>query len=89
MFTDRRVRLFVEVSLAGVSAVLLLMTLVSREWIELLFRVRPDEGSGSLEWTIVFLLLLATLSFSAMAGSEWRKYSGKQRASSEIKNRAN
>jgi hypothetical protein len=73
MFIDRRARLFDEISLAVVSAVLLLVTLVSPEWIEFLFHVRPDQGSGSLEWIIVLFLFLATLTFSAMAGVEWRK----------------
>lgn len=80
MFIDRRARQFNEISLAAVSAVLLLVTLVSPEWIELLFHVRPDQGSGSLEWIIVFFLFLATLTFSAMAGVEWRKQCDKKQA---------
>lgn len=52
MQTLRR-RYWLEVGLAGVAAALTVLTLVTREWIELIFGVDPDRGSGALEWGIV------------------------------------
>ena len=66
-------RFWLELGLAGFSAFLLLLTLVTREWIELLFRVDPDHGSGSLEWLVVVAALVATVTFSVLARLEWQR----------------
>jgi hypothetical protein len=63
----------VEVALASMTAALLLLTLVSREWIEVLFGVDPDGGDGSLEWALVGALLVSTVVFTALARLEWRR----------------
>jgi hypothetical protein len=68
-----RARFWVEAALGSVTAILAVLTLVSREWIELLFRVDPDGGDGSLEWAIVGALLMATLVFAWLARAEWRR----------------
>jgi len=59
--------------LAIASAALLVITLVWKDWIEIVFRVDPDVGSGAVEWAIVGLTVLLTLAFSALARSEWRR----------------
>jgi hypothetical protein len=67
------VRFWIESALALASAALLFVTLISRIWIEELFKVDPDQGSGSLEWIIVGAALLLTVTSVALASREWRR----------------
>jgi hypothetical protein len=69
----RRTRYWIEIGLGIASGALLLLTLVTREWIELLFRVDPDGGSGAIELMIAASLALVTLAFSALARRERRR----------------
>jgi hypothetical protein len=70
--TVRR-RFWLELSCGVLGAFLFLLTLITREWIELIFGVDPDQGSGALEWAIALTLLaVATLSF-ALAYREWKR----------------
>ena len=73
MLRKARVRFWIEVILAVVTAALLLLTLISREWIEEVFGVDPDAGSGALEWAIVIALVVATVAFSLLARAEWKR----------------
>jgi hypothetical protein len=68
-----RTRFWIEAGLGVASGLLLVLTLVTREWIELFFRVDPDGGSGALEWLIVAVLVLLTLVFGALARRERRR----------------
>ena len=66
--TDRaRTRYRIWAVLAIISAVLAVVTLVWKDWIEIVFRVDPDGGSGWLEWAIAAAALVATLTFGALA----------------------
>lgn len=47
------IRMIVEFILAGVFAILAIVTVVNPQWIEAVLRVDPDAGSGALEWLIV------------------------------------
>ena len=67
-----RTRLYVEVVLASSSAILLALTLVYPNWIERIFDVDPDAGSGELEWVIALGALVSTLVFGIAARREWR-----------------
>lgn len=67
-----RSRFWVELGLACFTAVLGIVTVISREWIELVFGVDPDGGSGLLEWGIVAGLAFATVVFAVSARLEWR-----------------
>jgi hypothetical protein len=62
-----------EAGLAGLSALLFLLTLAWRDWIEIVFGVDPDHGNGSLEWIIVALTAAAAVVFAALARAEWRR----------------
>lgn len=65
-----RRRFWIEAVLAVLSGFLLLLTLVTREWIEALFRVDPDGGNGSLEWLIVAGLIATTMTSGLLARAE-------------------
>ena len=66
---------WVEALLALGSAILLVMTLLWKDWIEVVFHVDPDAGSGALEWGIVGVTLLLTLVFVVLARAEWTRHS--------------
>jgi hypothetical protein len=68
-----RRRFWVELALAVASAALLVLTLVWNDWVELVFHVDPDAGSGALEWSIIIGLLCAALALAALVRVEWRR----------------
>lgn len=70
-----RRRFFLETSLAACSGVLGVVTVAWRSWIETLFGVDPDHGSGTVEWLIIFCLLAVALALSLTARAEWRRAS--------------
>jgi len=59
--------------LACLSGLLCVVTLMWRDWIEVVFRVDPDHHNGSLEWLIVLALLGASISLGGLAVKEFRK----------------
>ena len=63
MRTLRR-RYWFELGLAVLAGALAVLTLVNHEWIEVAFGVDPDQGSGALEWGIVF----ATAGIAVISG---------------------
>ncbi len=64
---------WLETGMATMTAILFVITLVWRDWIEIVFGVDPDKGNGSLEWLIVGALLVVTLVLFTLAGFEWRR----------------
>ena len=67
-----RARFWIELVCAVAGAALFVLTLISREWIEFLFGVDPDGGSGSLEFAIAFGLLFVSVLSALLARREWR-----------------
>ena len=53
MFPNPVTRFWIEAALAGVTAILSALTLISREWIEVVFKVDPDGGDGTIEWLFI------------------------------------
>ena len=68
-----RRRYWAEVAASIASALLFLLTLARPDWIEAIFGVEPDGGSGELECVLVADLLATTLAFSALARRERRR----------------
>jgi hypothetical protein len=64
---------WVESVVAAACFLLAVLTLVTREWIEVIFGVDPDRGSGALEWSVVGALLLVAAGLSWRARHEWRR----------------
>jgi hypothetical protein len=73
MMHDVRRRFWVQITLATVSALLFVVTLVWNNWIEIIFRVDPDHGSGWLEWVIVVATAMLTGALSVGARREWHR----------------
>ena len=68
-----RQRFYVEAILGAVGLVLLGLTLAWSDWIEIVFRVDPDAGNGSLEFFVCFALLAAAALNFWLATTEWRR----------------
>lgn len=66
-------RFWLEAGMAIVTTILFLITLVQRDWIEVVFGVDPDSRSGTLEWLIVGALLIVTIALVTLASYEWRR----------------
>ncbi len=62
-----------EAAGTALSAGLFIATLINREWIEAVFGIDPDAGSGALEWVIVTILAVATLGSLTLVRREWRR----------------
>lgn len=62
-----------EAILGIMTGVLFVVTLFYRDWIEALFHVDPDQGSGALELGIVVALLAVTVVMTLLARYEWRR----------------
>jgi hypothetical protein len=59
--------------LGGLSEVLAVLTLITREWIEIVFGVDPDGGNGDLEWAIVVITAVTAIVCLGYARVEWRR----------------
>jgi hypothetical protein len=68
-----RGRFWVEAALFVVSFALLIVTVVWRDWIELVFGVDPDHRDGSLEYLMVLGLLVVASTTFAIARRERRR----------------
>jgi hypothetical protein len=69
-----RFRFWIDVAVTSLTVGLFLLTLFSRNWIEVLFGIDPDHGDGSFEWIIVGGLLVASIALVALTRAEWRRF---------------
>jgi DMSO/TMAO reductase YedYZ heme-binding membrane subunit len=68
-----RIRFWLEAGLASLCGFLAVLTGFWRDWVEAITGFSPDRHSGSLEWAIVAVLLLACVLAGQAARSEWRR----------------
>ncbi len=68
-----RLWFYAEAILGIIAGVLAVVTLFNQEWIEAIFHIDPDQGSGSLEWLVVAGLLVVTIALGLAARYEWRR----------------
>ncbi|MFD3401511.1 hypothetical protein ACFWUU_12565 [Kribbella sp. NPDC058693] len=68
-----RPRFWWQAGFSVAALVLALVTVISREWIELLTGWDPDNGSGILEWVIVAVLGVIAIALGAAARHEWQR----------------
>jgi hypothetical protein len=64
---------WVRPALTLISTAVFFVTLSWHDWIEIVFRVDHDHGSGWLEWLIVVIAFGLTLTFSISARRKWRR----------------
>jgi hypothetical protein len=72
-----RARFWIEAGLAELSGCLLIITLVWRDWLEIVFGIDPDNASGGLEWLISLAMLAIAVVLSVLARLEWRRRSSR------------
>jgi hypothetical protein len=68
-----RLRFWLEAVLGLACFILMIITLISREWIEILFGIDPDGGNGTVEWAIVGVLGVGAVATGGLAHHEWRR----------------
>ena len=66
-------RFWVESILSVITLGTALLTALWHDWIELVFKVDPDRGSGLLEWSIVGVLAVTAVVLALLARAEWRR----------------
>jgi hypothetical protein len=68
-----RRRFWLESVLGSITGAVAVITLFWQDWIETVFGVDPDGGSGSAEWLVVAILLTVTSVLAVSARLEWRR----------------
>jgi hypothetical protein len=63
----------IEIALAVAAGVMGLLAIVWPEWIELVFGIDPDGGSGALEWGLAAILFTLAVTAGAMAARGARR----------------
>lgn len=68
-----RRRFWVQTAAGAAAAFLTLLTLVVKDWVEVVFGIDPDLGSGSLEWFLALTFAVITLACAVVARAEWAR----------------
>ena len=67
-------RFYFEVLLGSAGLLLFVLTLVWKDWIEIVLHVDPDEGNGAAEFLVCAVLLALAAVCWWLARTEWRAY---------------
>jgi hypothetical protein len=70
-----RLSFYLEAILGIIAGVMFVVTLINQRWIEIVFNVDPDQGSGALEWFVVGGLAVVAIALGLAARYEWRRAS--------------
>ena len=73
MSNQRAVRFWLQAGMAGLTGLLAVVTGIWPDWIEIVFGIDPDKGSGSLEWVIVLALFAIAVTLGARARLTWQR----------------
>jgi hypothetical protein len=68
-----RPRFYIELVVSLAALFLALVTVMWNDWIEIVFKLDPDMGNGSLEKAILAVLVLAAVATAWLARTEWRQ----------------
>ena len=68
-----RRRFLIEAGLGTATFVLMVVTLVWHDWIEIVFGVDPDNHNGLFEWLVVAILALVTVTLAVLARIDFRR----------------
>lgn len=60
-----------ECVLASIAVVLAFLTTVWPDWLERACAFDPDHHSGSVEWSLILVLVAVAILFAALARREW------------------
>jgi len=69
-----RPQFYIELVLSLAALAVAVVTIVWNDWIEIVFKIEPDAGNGSLEKAIVVVLLAAAIVSGWLARTEWRRF---------------
>ena len=72
MRNGTRARAWLATVFAVVGLGLCVLTIVWSEWVELLFGVDPDAGSGALELLLTGAFLVVSVLLAGQARRDWR-----------------
>lgn len=73
-------RIKAEAALSTACALLAILSWFVPDWIERLFAVSPDAGSGETEWGVVLIFAAAAFMAAWAARREWQRWTFEQGA---------
>jgi hypothetical protein len=74
-------RFWFQVVFSAAAIVLMILSLIGRDWIEVFTGWDPDRGSGAFEWLVVAVLGLVAIGFGVAARAGWqRRWQGQRTA---------